>query len=152
MNHWLLKSEPDCYSIDDLRREKKTRWGGVRNYQARNFLQAMRSGDLCVFYHSGAEPPCAAGICVVTGEAEPDVTQFDPSDDHYDPRSTEEKPLWYAPEIGFRSVLAHPVAIGAMRANRALAKMRLLEKGSRLSVTPLTAAEFAEIERLGAGK
>jgi predicted RNA-binding protein with PUA-like domain len=153
MNYWILKSEPDCYSIDDLQRDKRASWDGVRNYQARNYLRdGMKKGDLCVFYHSSTEPPCAAGVCAIVKEGYPDITQFDPAADHYDPKSTEAKPQWYMVDVAYKSTLKCLVPLAAMRANPKLAKMKLLQKGSRLSVLPLTAAEFAEIERMGAGK
>ncbi len=149
MGYWLLKSEPDCYSIHDLRTDTGAGWDGVRNYQARNFLRAMKKGDRCVFYHSGAPLPSAAGTCHVAGEAYPDHTQFDPAADHYDAQSDPADPRWSMVDIAFESVFAHPVPIAAMRANPRLSGMKLLEKGSRLSVLPLTKQEYEEVVRMG---
>lgn len=152
MNCWLLKTEPGCYSIEDLKRDKTTSWGGIRNYQARNMLRdGMENGDLCVLYHSSVEPPCAAGLCVVSGKGYPDPTQFDPRDEHYDDASTEESPRWFAVDVTFKEAFPTPVPLAAMRTNAALKGMMLLQKGSRLSVMPLTRGELDEIVRLGHG-
>ncbi len=150
MSHWLLKTEPGCYSIDDLRKDGRASWGGVRNFQARNFLRAMKEGDTCLFYHSNASPAAAVGVCRVVREHYGDPTQFDPKDDHYDADSIPTDPRWAAVDVAYVSTFAHPVSIQDMRNNERLWGMKLLEKGSRLSVLPVTAAEFAEVVRLGA--
>lgn len=148
-NFWLLKSEADCYSLDDLKRDKTAQWTGVRNYQARNFLRdGMRNGDLCLFYHSG-EGAHVAGVCRVTKDGYPDPTQFDPNDDHFDAESPADAPRWFGPDVAYARTFKHPVPLTDLRRNAKLAKMKLLEKGSRLSVLPVTAAEFAEVERMG---
>lgn len=148
--YWLLKTEPGCYSLDDLEKDRTTLWTGIRNYQARNFLKEVEPGDTCLFYHSSVEPPCAVGTCVITKAAVPDPTQFDPTDEHFDADSPQDDPRWMAPEVTFERTFAQPVTISAMRANAKLGKMKLLEKGSRLSVLPVTKEEFEEVVRMGA--
>lgn len=150
MQYWLLKSEPDCYSIDDLKRDGETFWDGVRNYQARNMLREdIAEGDLCLFYHSNAEPPCAAGTCTVVAAGSPDPTQFDPGAEHYDPQSEEQKPRWYGVTVRYRSTLRRPVSLATMHKQRALKGLKLLQRGNRLSVLPLTQEEFETICDLG---
>ena len=151
MAYWLLKSEPDTFSYQDLVRVKREGWDGVRNYTARIFLREMRKGDQAIFYHSNAKPPGAAGICKIVKEAEPDPTQFDPSSKYYDPASKPEDPRWdwvtVAPvkEIGF-------VSLDELRAMPEMANSRLLARGNRLSVIPLTDDEFAAIVAAGTKK
>src|SRR5687768_17408714 len=103
MNYWLMKSEPEVFSIDDLARAKgrTTAWDGVRNYQARNFLRSMKAGDLAFYYHSNAEPSAVAGIVEIAREAYPDPTQFDPKDGHYDPDSHKDAPRWWQVDVRF---------------------------------------------------
>ena len=150
MNYWLLKTEPDSYSITDLRKDGTTSWGGIRNYQARNYLRDdMEKGDLCLFYHSSAKPMAVMGICEVVKEAYPDETQFDPSDDHFDIDSEMDKPRWYAVDVAFRKIFHSPVLLSQMKNNSKLADMKLLNRGTRLSVLPVTKKEFEEIVRLG---
>ncbi len=149
MGYWLLKSEPGCYSIADLKRDKRTMWDGVRNYQARNFLRdGMKKGDLCVFYHSGDTPPAAVGICEVKKEGYPDITQFDPHADHYDADSDTEHPRWFAVDVAYHSTFARPVTLPGMRANERLRGLKLLARGNRLSVLPMTKKEYDEILRM----
>jgi predicted RNA-binding protein with PUA-like domain len=149
--YWLLKSEPDTFSYQDLVRVKREGWDGVRNYTARIFLRHMRKGDQAIFYHSNAKPPGAAGICKIVKEAEPDPTQFDPSSKYYDPSSKPEDPRWdwvtVAPvkKIGF-------VSLDELRAMPEMANSRLLARGNRLSVIPLTDDEFAAIVAAGTKK
>ncbi|HVE13164.1 MAG TPA: EVE domain-containing protein [Elusimicrobiota bacterium] len=152
MAYWLMKSEPSVYSIDDLKRDgaRGTGWGGVRNYQARNFLRSMRKGDLALFYHSNAEPSAAVGVMKVVGEAEPDPTQFDPKDDHYDPDSPPAAPRWWQVQVAFVEKFAEPVSIQDIRAEPSLKEMTLLKRG-RLSVQPVTAPEWRRVLGL-AGK
>ncbi len=149
MRHWLLKSEAGCYSLEDLRRDGHACWDGVRNYQARNFLRDMQQGDLCVYYHSGGDPPEAVGVCSVVATAYPDHTQFDPVADHYDAASSQDDPRWSMVDVAFQQAFAKPVTLPAMRANPALSGMRLLARGNRLSVTPLTREQFEEIVGMG---
>jgi predicted RNA-binding protein with PUA-like domain len=151
--YWLIKSEPTAYSIDDLKRDKSTLWEGVRNYQARNFMMnEMKVGDEALFYHSSAEPPGAVGIAEVAGAAEPDPTQFDSDDSHYDPKATPAKPLWYCVRVKFKEKFARQVALSELREREELQKMVLLQKGSRLSIQPVTEKEFKLVSKLGSGK
>lgn len=147
---WLMKSEPSVYSIDDLKRDKTTLWEGVRNYQARNFMMNdMQIGDEVVFYHSNAEPAAAVGIAKVSGAAVADPTQFDSKSDYHDPKASKEKPIWYCVEVRFVSAFKRPVSLIELRAEKSLTKMALLQKGQRLSILPLTTAEFETIQKLG---
>jgi predicted RNA-binding protein with PUA-like domain len=150
MRYWLLKSERDCYSIDDLKHDGKTFWDGVRNYQARNMLRDdMKPGDLCIFYHSSDKPAHAAGVCEVAKEGYPDATQFDAEADHYDSDSDPENPRWFGVDVKFVQKFTRPVAITQLRANKELSNMVMLAPGSRLSVTPLTKQEFEEVVSMG---
>jgi predicted RNA-binding protein with PUA-like domain len=145
-NYWLVKSEPTCYSIDDFARDKKTRWTGVRNYQARNFMRdGMKIGDEVLFYHSSTEIPAIVGLGKITALATPDVTAFDKKDEHYDPKSTNEKPIWYAPEISFVKKFKNPITLGHLKLENSLKGMVLLQKGSRLSVQPVSEDQFTII-------
>jgi predicted RNA-binding protein with PUA-like domain len=146
--HWLLKSEPDTFSYDDLVRVKREGWDGVRNYQARNFLRQMQVGDRAIFYHSNAKPPGAAGICRIAKAAEPDPTQFDPTSHYYDPGSDPGDPRWdwvtVAPVKRLRFV-----PLDELREMPELARCPLLARGNRLSVLPLTDDEFEAIVAAG---
>ncbi len=148
---WLLKSEPDVFGYDDLVRVKREGWDGVRNFQARNHLRAMRRGDLAIFYHSNAAPPGAAGVCRIVREAEPDPTQFDPASRYHDPTSDPSDPRWdwvtVAPVKRLRFV-----PLDEMRTMPELADCRLLARGNRLSVLPLSDAEFDAIVARGTGR
>lgn len=151
MRHWLLKSEPDVFSIDDLAAapDRTTYWDGVRNYQARNFLRDdFRLGDRVLFYHSNAAPPAVAGIAEVVREAYPDFTALDPQNPHYDPTATADEPRWVMVDIRLVEKFARPVTLDELRELPDLASMELLRRGSRLSVQPVRPAEFAQIERL----
>ncbi len=150
--YWLIKSESEIFSIDDLAksRSKTTQWDGVRNYQARNYIRdEMRIGDKVIFYHSNAEPPAAVGICTVVKEGYPDFTAFDPSNDHYDPKSKKENPAWFMVDVKFTSKFCKPVTLGVIKANKKLQKMKLVQPGNRLSVMPVTKDEFEEIVKMG---
>jgi len=151
VQHWLLKSEPTCFSIDDLRRAKKktTSWDGVRNYQSRNFLRAMKVGDRAFFYHSSCDPPAVVGVVEVVREAYPDPTAWDPDDDHFDAKASPENPVWSMVDVKLVEVFSSPVPLHQLRAVKALAGLELLRRGSRLSVHPVTAAEFRVLEGLG---
>jgi len=146
---WLAKSEPDVYSISDLRRDGSTLWDGVRNYQARNFLRSMQVGDQILFHHSNGDPSGVVGTATVVGLAQPDSTQFDPRSEGFDGASKREDPRWCAVKVRFKSRFVVPVTLQMMRADRALSGMRILQRGNRLSVTPVTAAEFARVVELG---
>lgn len=152
MRYWLIKSEPSTFSIQDLgaAAKKTTSWEGVRNYQARNFLESMKKGDRCIFYHSNASPPAAVGVAEVVREAYPDATALDASSPYHDPKATREKPIWSMVDVQLVVVFPREVSLEELRAAKPLAGMELLRKGSRLSVMPITAAEFRTIEKLAA--
>ena len=153
--YWLMKSEPSVFSIDDLARAKSqtTRWDGVRNFQARNFLRDdIAVGDGVLFYHSSADPPAVAGTAIVVRAGYPDPTQFDRGDSHHDPDSSPDDPRWYAVDIKFASKFAQPVTLPELRATPALNDMVLLRRGSRLSVQPVAPEEWKLIARMGDGK
>ena len=143
--YWLIKSEPDVYSIDDLARDRKSAWEGVRNYQARNHLRAMEVGDLAFFHHSSATPPGIAGIARVSREAYPDPSQFDPKSDYYDSKSDRADPRWSLVEIEFVRKLDRLLPMDELRAMPELGDMALLQRGQRLSVQPVTPAEWKAI-------
>lgn len=145
--YWLMKSEPEAFSIDDLANAPKqtTCWDGVRNYQARNFMRAMRVGDQVLFYHSNADPSSVVGIAEVVTRAYPDRSAFDPKDPHYDPKSRPEKPLWDMVDIRFVQKFSSPLGLDALRKIPTLKKMELLRKGSRLSVQPVRPNEWKTI-------
>jgi len=149
-NYWLVKSEPDCFSIQHLARSPRqtTCWSGVRNYQARNFMRAMQVGDRVLFYHSSADPPAVAGTATVVRAAYPDSTALDSKDDHYDPKATRENPIWDMVDLRFEQAFDEPIAIGVLREQPGLANMELLKRGSRLSVQPVRADEFAIVLRV----
>ncbi len=148
MAYWLVKSEPSVYSIADLKRDRVTHWHGVRNYQARNFLREMAPGDDVLFYHSNEEPVGVAGLGRVKKKAYPDPSQYDKRSEYFDARATVEAPRWFCPDIEYVSVFDAVVQLDQLRAERALAKMVLLKRGTRLSVQPVTAIEFNTIVRL----
>jgi predicted RNA-binding protein with PUA-like domain len=149
--YWLMKSEPDVFSIQMLEKVpgQTTTWEGVRNYQARNFMRAMQVGDGVVFYHSNAEPPGAAGLAEIVKAAYPDPAALDPKSDYYDPKCTAENNLWSTVELKWVATFPAVVSLDALRADPALAQMRLLMPGNRLSVTPVSPAEFAHLTQLG---
>jgi predicted RNA-binding protein with PUA-like domain len=151
MRYWLMKSEPSVFSIDDLARAPKqtTSWDGVRNYQARNLLREAQAGDGVLFYHSSADPPAAVGTATIARAAYPDATQFDPRSDHYDPDSKKDDPRWFVVDVKLDKKFARPVTLAELRANLALEGMVLLRKGSRLSVQPVTPAEWKVVCKLG---
>jgi predicted RNA-binding protein with PUA-like domain len=147
MKYWLVKSEPESYSIDALKKDKETWWTGVRNFQARNFMQEMKKGDLVLFYHSNTEPG-VYGVAKVVKEAEPDPTQFDKKSDYFEGRASKEKAVWFCPKLKFVKKFKHPILIGEMRIDPKLSGMHMLQKGSRLSVTPVSQKEFERIEEI----
>ena len=151
--YWLVKSEPDVFSIDDLATAKNqtTHWDGVRNYQARNTLRdSMKLGDRVLFYHSNATPPAIMGIARIVKEAYPDHTAFDPKDDHYDPKSKKDNPTWYMVDIQFEQKFSHPLTLPMLKAEQSLTGMELVRRGSRLSVQPVRADEFEIVLQLTA--
>jgi predicted RNA-binding protein with PUA-like domain len=151
MNYWLFKSEPDCFSFADLcaAPNRTTGWDGVRNFQARNFLRdQIKLGDGVLYYHSNAEPPAIAGLAEVVEEAHPDPTAFDPSEDHYDPKSKPEEPTWFQVKIRAIRAIDPVLSLPRLREIPALAKMELLRKGSRLSIQPVTLDEWNAVLEL----
>lgn len=151
MAHWLMKSEPDVFGYDDLVRNKREGWDGIRNYQARNFLREMRKGDLAIFYHSNATPPGVAGVMKIVKEAEPDHTQFDPKNKYFDAGSKHDDPRWDLVTVAPVRKLRF-ISLDELRSMPELAGCRLLAKGNRLSIIPLTEAEFDAIVERGSAK
>lgn len=148
--YWLAKSEAECYSIDDLKKDKTTCWDGIRNYQARNFMRdEMKTGDLVLFYHSNAEPPGVVGVAKVVKEAYPDATQFDPTEQHYDPKSKRENPPWLMVDLGFVEKFKRVISLEDLRSHKELADMLVLRKGQRLSLMPVDAKHFDRVRELG---
>ncbi len=148
--YWLVKSEPESYGIKHLKKDKKTLWTGVRNYTARNFMQSMNPNDEVLFYHSSCAVPGVYGIAKVASSPYPDETQYDEKGHYFEKRATKEKPVWYLVDITFVSECKKPVTLPQIRATKALAGMKILEPGSRLSVTPVTTNEFEIISKLAA--
>jgi predicted RNA-binding protein with PUA-like domain len=149
MNFWLMKSEPGCYSIDDLQRDKVEPWDGVRNYQARNFMRDdMKIGDAVLFYHSNARPPHVAGIAEIASEPYPDPTQFDPKDDHYDPKSKKEDPRWVLVDVKFVAKAKEPLSLAVIKNHPELSGMLVAQKGQRLSIQPVSKKHFNIIKKL----
>jgi predicted RNA-binding protein with PUA-like domain len=148
MRYWLIKSEPDAYSIDDLKRDKKTPWTGVRNYQARNFMRdQMKPGDRAFYYHSNCDEPGIVGIAEVASTAYPDETQFDRKSKYFDATATREEPRWLHVDFKFVKKIP-PVTLDELRRHKALANMRVLARGNRLSITPVDPAEWQYIMNL----
>ncbi len=149
MQYWLIKSEGECYSIDDLKRDRRTAWTGIRNYQARNFMRDdMRVGDLALFYHSSGSadaPSGAYGIAKVASKPQPDQTQFDPKDDQYDPKATDAAPIWACVDMAFVRKFKRPVTLTEIKRDPKLAGMAVRERGSRLSIQPVSEKHFKHI-------
>lgn len=145
MPAWLMKSEPDVFSIDDLKRKQHEVWDGVRNYQARNFLRAMQVGDDVAFYHSSCAVPAIAGFARVRRAAFADPTQFNPASEYHDPGSNAADPRWSAVEVEFVRKLKAPLSLEFLKSLPALADLALVRKGNRLSVMPLSAEHWAAI-------
>jgi predicted RNA-binding protein with PUA-like domain len=150
MRHWLMKSEPEVYSIADLRRDGRTAWEGVRNYQARNWMRDdMKVGDKVLFYHSNAEPPGVAGVAEVVRAAYPDPHAFDPKSDYFDPKATGGTTVWVTVDLAFVEAFPAVVSLAALKNEAALAGMEVLRKGSRLSVQPVDPAHFDRVVAMG---
>jgi len=145
MNYWLMKSEPDVFSFADLksRPHQKEPWNGVRNYQARNFMRdEMQVGDLILFYHSSCEIPGIAGLAKVASQSYPDSTQFDKKSEYFDPKATQEKPRWFLIDVQFHQDIKAFIPLEELKKKPELQKMKLLQKGNRLSILPVTKEEF----------
>lgn len=148
-----MKSEPDVYSIDDLKRDKKTMWDGVRNYQARNYMRSMAKGDQILYYHSNTDVPGVVGLAKVLRLAYPDPTQFDPTDSHYDPASKPEDPRWSLVDVGFVKKFGRTVSLNELREHAdELGDFPLIRTGNRLSVMPVTEEQFAVVLRLAVAR
>jgi predicted RNA-binding protein with PUA-like domain len=150
--HWLVKSEPDTFSFDDLLASPKrtTGWDGVRNYQARNFMRdGMQRGDLVFFYHSSTEPTAIVGVAEVAREAYPDPTALDPKHPHFDPKSRADAPAWMMVDLRAVEPFARPVTLAELKGTKGLERMVLLQKGSRLSVQPVSPEEWDIVYALG---
>jgi predicted RNA-binding protein with PUA-like domain len=148
MAFWLMKSEPDVFSIDDLKKKRIEPWNGVRNYQARNFMREMKPGEQILFYHSNAQEIGVVGLMEVKGQAYPDPTQFDPSSEYYDPKSTKENPRWSLVDVKFIEKFPRCVTLEELKAVKALEGLLLLRKGNRLSVIPVEAKHFQIILKM----
>ena len=152
MNYWLFKSEPDAFSIDDLKamKGKKDHWDGIRNYQARNLMRdEMVKGDLGFFYHSSCKVPGIVGIVEVVKEAYPDHTSWDPEGKYYDPKSTPEKPRWFMVDIKFKKKFKNYISLTDLKEMEGLEDIMLLRKGNRLSIMPIEKEEFEIIKKSG---
>jgi len=144
MKYWLMKSEPDAFSLEDLKnaRDRTAAWDGVRNYQARNFMRDMSPGDQAFFYHSSCARPGIVGIMEIVKRAYPDVTAFDPDEEHYDPKSRSDNPRWYMVDIRYKRAMRRLITLSELKQAPELASMALLRRGNRLSVMPVSAAEW----------
>lgn len=139
MAYWLMKSEPDVYSIDDLERDGREMWDSIRNYQARNMMRDdMRIGDEVFFYHSNCKEPAIAGISRVCSEPYPDPTQFDEKSKYFDPKSTQENPRWILVDVEFVRKLKQPITLAEIKAHPELEDMILTRRGNRLSIMPVS--------------
>jgi len=146
MNYWLFKSEPDEYSIDHLKKDQKCLWEGVRNYQARNIMRDQcKIGDIILYYHSSTKDTGIYGLATISKTNIPDPSQFKKSSNYYDPKSTKEEPRWICVEVSFKEKLSHPLLRSELKEMKKLASMMLLQKGSRLSIQPVTKSEYNEI-------
>ena len=146
MAYWLIKSEPDAYSIDDLMRDGRTAWDGIRNYQARNMMRDdMRVGDEILFYHSSCAEPAVVGVARVAGKPYPDPTQFDRKSKYYDPKSNKDEPRWVLVDVEFVRKLDRPIPLAALKDRPDLDGMNLLKRGNRLSIMPVSAAHWGRI-------
>ena len=155
MSYWLFKSEADCFSIDDLARcpKKTTFWDGVRNYQARNYLRDdVKVGDGVFLYHSNSDPLAIVGVMEVVKAAYPDHTAFAPDEQHYDPKSNPDDPTWFMVDVKLKQKFPQPVTRDMLKAARELAQMVVLQRGSRLSIMPVTAAEWRAVHKLAGVK
>ena len=151
MAYWLMKSEPDAYSIDHLRSQKRRtdHWDGIRNYQARNFMRdQMKMGDLAFFYHSNCSEPAVVGIMEIVSAAYPDHTAFDPNEKHFDAKSDPDNPSWLMVDVKFKKKLKMPITLQAIKAEKKLADMRLVQRGNRLSILPVTPSEWRHILKM----
>lgn len=149
LNYWLMKTEPDSYSIDDLERDRKTAWDGIRNYQARNMIRDdMRPGDRAFFYHSSCEVPAIVGIMKIASRAYADPGQFDRNSKYFDPKSTPEEPRWFVVDVTFERKLKRPVTLREIKDHPALKDFLLTRRGNRLSVLPVGESHWKLLQSL----
>lgn len=142
-NYWLMKCEPEAYSIDDLKKDNIAHWEGVRNYQARNFMRdGMKKGDLAFYYHSNAKPSGIVGLMEIVKESYPDFTAQNPKSKYYDPKANDEKPIWHMVDVKFKKKFPSVISLNDLRNIKGLEKMMVLKKGSRLSIQPVDPKEF----------
>jgi len=149
---WLFKSDPSEFSWEDLKKNKNqtTFWDGIRNYQARNFLRdEVKKGDGVLFYQSSTEPLAILGYCEVVKEGYPDHTQFDEESDHYFPSATQKEPVWFMVDIKLKKEFKKPVTLESIKANPKLKNMKLIQRGQRLSIQPVTKSEWDEVMKMG---
>lgn len=146
MRYWLMKSEPDVFSIDDLEKKKKSLWDGVRNYQARNFMiNDMKIGDMVLFYHSNATPPGIAGLAKISAPAVPDKTALDKKSEYFDPKATPDNPRWFCVEVAYVKKFSKILTLDDIRKTKNLQSMLVIKKGQRLSIQPVTKNEYDTI-------
>jgi len=146
MNYWLVKSEPEEFSLSDLKKKGIEPWTGVRNYQARNFMRdGMKKGDLALFYHSNITPPLIVGLATVSSDPYPDPTQFDEKSDYFDATSDPKKPRWFLVDLTYHSTFEQPLSLVTIKEDSLLQAMRVAQKGSRLSVQPVEKTHFDRI-------
>ncbi|MGJ8633607.1 MAG: EVE domain-containing protein [Luteolibacter sp.] len=149
MNHWLIKSEPDEFSIRDLENVESEPWTGVRNYQARNFMwREMKPGEPVLFYHSNAKPPGIAGVAKVASASYPDPLQFDKKSKYHDPKATEEKPRWYLVDFEHVATFDQEIPLQTLKNDNILSEMLICQKGNRLSITPVEKKHFTRVLKL----
>ena len=155
MHYWLMKSEPDTFSFQDLKNRPKQRepWDGVRNYQARNFMRdAMSVGDRVLFYHSNTQPPGIVGIAEIVSDAYPDPTAFNKKSKYYDPKSDPEQPRWFLVDVAYVADFQNMLTLEQMKAMPELSEMKVLQRGNRLSITPVSESEYRAITAYGLKK
>jgi predicted RNA-binding protein with PUA-like domain len=143
MQHWLMKTEPSTYSIDDLQKQGKTHWEGVRNYQARNFMRdTMCIGDKVLFYHSNAKPPGIVGLAEVVSNSYPDFFSWDPSSHYFDPKSSPNSPVWYMVDVQFKKKFSSIISLDTLKSHPKLTDLLVTKKGSRLSIQPVSKVHY----------
>jgi len=148
MNYWLIKSEPNEYSIDDLAQDQQTIWDGVRNYQARNFLREMQLSDIAFFYHSNVKPPAIVGLARVVETQIADPTQFDPQSPYYDPKATRQAPRWQTVKVAFLEKFHHTITLPQLKDQFCPEELAVVKKGNRLSVMPVSSQVAQRIIQL----
>jgi predicted RNA-binding protein with PUA-like domain len=152
MRYWLMKSEPDVYSIDDLARDPEEIWDGVRNYQARNFLRTMAVGDRAFFYHSNTKPPGIVGLMTIIEADIVDPTQFDPSNKYYDPKSSPDNPRWRTVKVGYGETFLQAITLEQLKATFSPEELLVVKRGNRLSVMPVETPIAARILAIARGE